>query len=53
MIFCPFNQEQQCTSKCAIWSDEGLCCSLLRLPKTISRLTEEIVKIEEAIRDTD
>jgi len=49
MLFCPFNQEQTCSDKCAIWSKEGRCCALLRLPKAIDKLTEEIIQLEERV----
>lgn len=44
-MFCPVNQDKQCSSQCAIWSNEGLCCSLLRIPSEIKLVKEELNKI--------
>jgi len=41
-MFCPLNQEIECSSNCAIWSREGLCCSLLRIPSEIHLVAEKI-----------
>jgi hypothetical protein len=42
MSFCPFLQDKECSSNCAIWSKEGLCCSLLRIPSEIHLVAEKI-----------
>lgn len=56
MSFCPLNQERECSSNCAIWSKEGLCCSLLRLPseihivgEKINNVAEELIQLQEKL----
>jgi hypothetical protein len=54
MSFCPFNQDKECSSKCAIFDVHSLACSfygcsmlLKKIDEKLNDVAEEIIKCGE------
>lgn len=53
-MFCPFNQDVQCSTSCAIFDSKSLACSfygvsmsLVKIVDKLSKVAEELIKIGE------
>ena len=49
MSFCPFNQDVECSSKCAIWDNRSLNCSFYGVSMLFAGMLDRLSKINEEL----